>query len=77
MKSIVKLHHYYCPQELEQAISQFVDYYNNHRYHESLKNLTPNAVYFGKGDKILKKRAELKAHSLKERRKIFNKQFIV
>ena len=77
MKSVVKLHHYYCPQELELAIAQFVDYYNNHRYHESLKNLTPNAVYFGKGDKILKKRAELKAYSLKERRKIFNKQFIV
>jgi len=28
-------------------------------------------------DKILKKRAELKAYSLKERRKIFNKQFLV
>jgi hypothetical protein len=34
-------------------------------------------VYFGKGDKILKKRAELKAYSLKERRKNFKKQFIV
>jgi hypothetical protein len=77
MKAVVKLHHYYCPQELEMAIEQFVDYYNNKRYHESLKNLTPNDVYFGKGDKILKKRAELKAYSLKERRKISKKQFIL
>jgi len=77
IKSIIKLHNYYCPQELERAITQFVDYYNNNRYHESLKNLTPCAVYFGKGDKILKKRAELKAYSLKERRKFFKKQSIV
>ena len=42
-----------------------------------LKNLTPNAVYFGKGDKILKKRTELKAYSIKERRIIFKKQYIV
>jgi hypothetical protein len=67
----------HCPQELEMAIEQFVDYYNNKRYHESLKNLTPNDVCFGKGDKILKKRAELKAYSLKERRKISKKQFIL
>jgi transposase-like protein len=77
MKAIVKLHHYYCPQELEMAITQFVDYYNNKRYHESLKNLTPYHVYFGKGDKILKKRAELKACSLNERRNIFKKQFVL
>jgi len=76
MKSIVKLHHYYCPRELEMAIEQFVDYYNNKRYHESLNNLTPYDVYFGKGEKILKKREEIKAYSLKQRRKIFYKKCV-
>jgi transposase InsO family protein len=66
MKAIVKLNHYYCPQKLEPAIAQFVESYNNRRYHESLKNLTPYDVYFGKGEKILKKREKLKAYSLKQ-----------
>jgi len=70
IKSVVKLHNYYCPSELETAIKQFVDYYNNQRYHESLNNLTPADVYFGRGNKILKKRAEIKANSFKFRRRI-------
>jgi len=49
MKSVVKLHNYYCPAELESTIEQYVDYYNNHRYHESLNNLKHADVYFGKG----------------------------
>jgi transposase InsO family protein len=62
---------------LELAITQFVDYYNNRRYHESLKNLKPYDVYFGKGDKILKKRAQLKACAFNQRRKIYKKQFAI
>jgi len=41
MKNIIKLEHYYSPEELEANIADFVDYYNNQRYHESLKNVTP------------------------------------
>jgi transposase InsO family protein len=41
MKNVIKLENYYLPQELEQKIKEFVDYYNNERYHESLNNLTP------------------------------------
>jgi putative transposase len=30
------LEHYFLPGDLERQIGAFVDYYNNHRYHESL-----------------------------------------
>ncbi|MAF32585.1 MAG: hypothetical protein QF466_02635 [Desulfobacterales bacterium] len=32
--------------------------YNNNRYHEALNNLTPAAVYYGKGREILTKQTE-------------------
>ncbi len=56
MKNIVKLDNYYTPQDLIQAIGEFVNYYNHHRYHESLNNLTPADVYFGRDREILLKR---------------------
>ena len=64
MKTVVKPHNYYCPSELETAIGKHVDYYNNHRYHEALKNLKPVDVYFGNEEKILKKRAKIKKNLL-------------
>jgi putative transposase len=45
MKTVIKLDKYYSPEELERAIAQFVEYSSNHRYHESIKNLTPADVY--------------------------------
>lgn len=59
---------YYSPEELEFAMTGFVDYYNNHRYHESLNNLTPADVYFGRGEEILKERALIKKRTMKQRR---------
>ncbi|SEP24533.1 Integrase core domain-containing protein, partial [Salinihabitans flavidus] len=38
MKNRVLLENYYLPGHLERQIGDFVDYYNNQRYHESLKN---------------------------------------
>ncbi len=58
MKNIVKLQNYYYPWELEQAIEDFVDYYNHLRYHEKMDNLTPEDHYFG-GVEDAKSRREL------------------
>ena len=68
MKNEVKLQHYYMPTELEQEIGRFVEYYNNERYHESLKNVTPADVYFGRNERIETRREQLKKRTLQLRR---------
>jgi len=68
MKNIIKLEHYYSPEELEEKISEFVDYYNNQRYHESLNNVTPADAYFGRDQEILKRRRKIKQQTLLKRR---------
>ncbi|MBT6829751.1 MAG: transposase [Rhodospirillaceae bacterium] len=44
----------------EAQIETFVDHYNHRRYHESINNLTPADVYFGRGQSILKQRERIK-----------------
>lgn len=68
MKSIVKLDNYYAPADLEQAIADFVCYYNTRRYHESLENVTPADVYFRRQQQILTQRELIKQHTLQQRR---------
>lgn len=70
MKNVVKLDHYYCPEELNQALKSFVHYYNHQRYHESLDNVTPADVYFGKREQILKRREKIKQQTLRLRRRL-------
>ena len=48
-------------------IADFVDYYNNHHYHESLNNVTPADVYFGRAREILDRREVIKRETLKNR----------
>ncbi len=69
MKSIVKLDIYYFPSQLEQAIANFVLYYNDQRYHESLNNLTPADMYFGRDEEVLSQRQRIKQQTLQQRRK--------
>lgn len=69
MKKVIKLDNYYSPEELEYALTDFVNYYNNHRYHESLNNLTTADVFFGRAEEKLKERALIKSKTMKSRRK--------
>jgi transposase InsO family protein len=68
MKNLIKLQHYYLPGELEREIEQFVEYYNNRRYHESLDNVTPADVYYGRVKEILTRRDEIKKRTLRLRK---------
>jgi len=60
MKNRTLLNNYYLPGGLEEEISRFVEIYNNQRLHESLNNLTPADVYFGRGHAILAERERIK-----------------
>jgi len=70
MKNLILLDHYYSPSELEERIREWVDYYNLHRYHEAIDNVTPNDKYFGRDKEILKNRMKIKKQTIRERRKI-------
>jgi transposase InsO family protein len=68
LKNVIKLQNYYFPWELEQAIAAWVRYYNHDRYHESLENVTPADVFYGKEKEVLKKRNLLKEKTMAQRR---------
>ena len=54
--------------DLGAQIGRFIEHYNHHRYHESLENLTPADVYFGRGGEILEERRRIKRQTLEHRR---------
>ena len=64
LKNRILLEHYFFEGELEAAIAAFIDHYNNHRYHESIGNLTAADVYFGHGETILAERRRLKQKTI-------------
>jgi putative transposase len=68
LKNRILLENYYLPGALEEAIADFVEHYNHQRYHESLGNLTPADVYFGRAETILRKRKEIKEQTIAKRR---------
>ncbi len=70
MKNQLLLENYYLPGEPKIALQQFASYYNHERYHESLRNLTPADVYYGRGPEISDQREKIKRSTLAMRRKM-------
>lgn len=68
IKGEVKLTVYETPSALEQAIADFVDYYNHRRYHEGVGDVTPADVYYGRRDAILTRRKEVKQRTIRLRK---------
>ena len=60
------------PQELEARIAEWVEYYNNHKYHESLENVTQADLYLGRKEEILERKQRIKNRTLIKRRMEFS-----
>jgi transposase InsO family protein len=74
LKNRILLENYFLPGDLENQIDNFIAYYNHQRYHESLKNLTPADVYFGRGQTILLQREKIKRQTIQNRRLLHSKK---
>lgn len=70
LKNRILLENYYLPGDLEAQVEAFVEHYNHRRCHESLRNLTPADVYFGRGQTILLDRERIKRQTIQQRRLI-------
>ena len=73
LKNRILLENYFLPGDLENQIRKFVDHYNNHRYHESINNVTPADAYFGRDTAIIERRARIKKQTIQKRR-LFHQQ---
>ena len=74
LKNRVLLENHYLPGELEAQVAAFVEHYNHRRAHESLQNLTPADVYFGRGPTILRERQRIKRQTIQRRRLLHQQQ---
>ena len=72
-KERILLHVWETPEQLQAEIASFIDWYNTRRYHEGIGNVTPDDVYYGRRENILKQRKEAKEKTLLARRKINGK----
>ena len=64
----VLLENYFMPGDLEQNIKAFIEHYNHQRYHESINNLIPADVYFGRDSQILEERRNIKTKTIQNHR---------
>ena len=64
LKNRILLEHYHLPGDLERQVAAFVAHYNHARYHESLDNLTPADIYFGRAEAILLERERIKRQTI-------------
>jgi hypothetical protein len=55
---------------LTERIREWVNYYNHHRYHEVIDNVTPADRYYGRDQMILERREKVRRESVKMRREL-------
>lgn len=77
IKNVLLLDNYYSPDDLNQQIEAFVEYYNYQRYHESLDNVTPADVYTGRAVRILQERKRIKERTMKQRKREYQKAIAI
>lgn len=68
LKNRILRENYFLPGDLDAQIVAFIDHYNHQRYHESLNNVTPSDVYFGRDKAILQQGERIKRKTLETRR---------
>jgi transposase InsO family protein len=68
MKNIILLDKYYQPGHLEYRIGEWVEYYNNGRYHEGIGNVTPADKYFGRSEEVIRTREKIKMATMRKRK---------
>ncbi len=73
LKSRILLENYFLPGDLEHQIEAFIKHYNHQRYHESLSNVTPADVYFGRASAIIQQRERIKQQTIHHRRLLHRK----
>ncbi len=74
LKNRILAENYFLPGDLETHIEAFVDHYKHQCYDESLNNVTPSDVYFGRDKAIIKKTERIKQNTLQIRRLRHRKQ---
>jgi hypothetical protein len=67
LKARLNLLVYTSAEQLRAALTEFIEFYNQRRYHEGIGNVTPADVYYGRREEILKRREEQKRQTLYDR----------
>ena len=68
LKNCVLLEKYYPPGPLEQAVADPIEHRNHRRYDESLANLTPADIYFGRAKTTRQRRKAIERKTIENRR---------
>ena len=66
LKARLNLLVYRSSEALRAAMAEFIEFYNQRRYHEGVGNVTPADVYYGRRAEILRRREEQKRRTLSE-----------
>lgn len=67
LKAQLNLLVYTSAEQLRAAMTEFMEFYKQRRYHEGIGNVTPQDVYYGRREEILKRREEQKRRTLYDR----------